>query len=84
MPRRKPSPELTSTAGELSRDMLTATATSGTTSPERSEDSFDLVSSGHTSATGDSGATHPHVKEASDGDDDGEDDDEDSAESDWE
>jgi hypothetical protein len=89
VPRREPSSGSASAARELSRDRLTATVTSGTTSPERSEDSFDLVSSGHTSATGDIIATHSHVKEASDGDDDGEDededeDDEDSAESDWE
>ena len=68
-----------------------AAVTSGTTSPERSEDSYDLVSSGRASATGDANAAHPHMKEASDEDSDEEDedededeDDEDSAESDWE
>ncbi len=88
VPRGEPSPGSASAARELSRDRLTAAVTSGTTSPERSEDSFDLVSSGHTSATGHASASHPHVKEASDdsdGDEDDEDeDDEDSAESDWE
>lgn len=87
VPKPEPSPGSTSATRELSRDRLTATLTSGTTSPERSEDSFDLVSSGHTSATGDVSATHPHLKEASDDDDDEEEDDEDdedSAESDWE
>ena len=88
VPRREPSLGPGSAAPELSRDGLTAAVTSGTTSPERSEDSFDLVSSGRTSATG---VTHPHATESSDGGDDGEededdddDDDENSAESDWE
>ncbi|KAH9062333.1 hypothetical protein EDB87DRAFT_1606425 [Lactarius vividus] len=94
VPRGEPSPGSASAARELSRDRLTAAVTSGTTSPERSDDSFDLVSSGHTSATGHTSANHPHVKEASsdddseeegeDGDDDDDGEDEDSAESDWE
>jgi hypothetical protein len=90
--RGEPSPRLASAARELSHDRLMAAVTSGTTSPERSEDSYDLVSSGHASATGDASAAHPHVKEASDDDsdeddedeDDEDEDDEDSAESDWE
>ncbi|KAH8976495.1 hypothetical protein EDB83DRAFT_2502286 [Lactarius deliciosus] len=100
LPRRVPSSGSAtgsaSAARELSRDRLTAAVTSGSTSPERSDDSFDLVSSGHTSATGHASANHPHMKEASsdgdsdeegeedDDDGDGDDDDEDSAESDWE
>ena len=85
--RGEPSPRLASAARELSHDRLMAAVTSGTTSPERSEDSYDLVSSGRASATGDANAAHPHMKEASDEDSDEEDedeDDEDSAESDWE
>ncbi|KAH9023134.1 hypothetical protein EDB84DRAFT_1509492 [Lactarius hengduanensis] len=95
LPRREPSSGSAtgsaSAAHELSRDRLTAAVTSGSTSPERSDDSFDLVSSGHTSATGHASANHPHMKEASsDGDSDEEreeeddDGDENSAESDWE
>jgi len=87
--RGEPSPRLASAARELSHDRLMAAVTSGTTSPERSEDSYDLVSSGRASATGDAGAAHPHMKEASDEDsgeedEDEDEDDEDSAESDWE
>jgi hypothetical protein len=87
--RGEPSPRLASAARELSHDRLMAAVTSGTTSPERSEDSYDLVSSGRASATGDASAAHPQMKEASDEDSDEEDeeedeDDEDSAESDWE
>ncbi|KAH8997648.1 hypothetical protein EDB86DRAFT_891397 [Lactarius hatsudake] len=93
LPRRVPSSGSAtgsaSAARELSRDKLTAAVTSGSTSPERSDDSFDLVSSGHTSATGHASANHPHMKEASSDGDSGEegeedDDDDDSAESDWE
>ena len=86
-PRGEPSPRLASAARELSHDRLMAAVTSGTTSPERSEDSYDLVSSGRASATGDASAAHSHVKEVSDDDSDEEEDDEDdeeSAESDWE
>ncbi|KAH9037049.1 hypothetical protein EDB85DRAFT_2142619 [Lactarius pseudohatsudake] len=90
LPRREPVLGVGHGVGQL-----TAAVTSGSTSPERSDDSFDLVSSGHTSATGHASANHPHMKEASsDGDsdeereeeDDDDDDggDEDSAESDWE
>ena len=92
VPRGEPSPRLANAARELSHDRLMAAVTSGTTSPERSEDSYDLVSSGHASTTGDANVTRPHVNEESDGDsgeeedDDGDDDDDDgeSAESDWE
>ncbi|KAH9161068.1 hypothetical protein EDB89DRAFT_809764 [Lactarius sanguifluus] len=96
LPRREPSMgSATGSASELSRDRLTAAVTSGSTSPERSDDSFDLVSSGHTSVTGHASANHPHTKEASsegdsdeegeeEDDDDDDDNDEDSAESDWE
>jgi len=77
----------------LSRDkLLGTTTTSGMTSPERSEDSFDIVSSGNVSAAGDVGATRVDRREPSDGDDDGgeedaeedDDDDDDDDESDWE
>ncbi|KAF8265350.1 hypothetical protein EI94DRAFT_1831256 [Lactarius quietus] len=88
VPRGEPSPRLASAVRELSHDRLMAAVMSGTTSPERSEDSYDLVSSGHASATGDASAAHSHVKEASDEDSDEEEgdegDDEESAESDWE
>jgi hypothetical protein len=63
-------------------------------SPQRSDDSFDIVSSGRASAAGDAGAVPVNAKEASDGDgDDGDDDDDDNdedeedegeEESDWE
>lgn len=88
--RGEPSPRLASATRELSHDRLMAVVTSGTTSPERSEDSYDLVSSGHASTTGDASAARPHVKEESDDDGDEDEDDEDdeedegSAESDWE
>jgi hypothetical protein len=83
----------------LNRDkLLDATTASGTTSPERSDDSFDIVSSGNVSAAGDVGATRVDRRESSDGNDDGgeedreEDDDDDEEEeeeeeedeSDWE
>jgi hypothetical protein len=61
-------------ANDISRNM----------SPQRSEDSFDIVSSGRASAVGDVGATPVNVKEASDGDDDDDEEDEDEEESDWE
>ena len=57
-------------------------------SPQRSDDSFDIVSSGRASAAGDAGAVPVNVKETSDGDDDDDDDDdeeeEEEEESDWE
>ena len=65
-------------------------------SPQRSEDSFDFVSSGHTSATGDVITAQANEEGTSDGDEDeedgdededeneGEDEDEDEEESDWE
>ena len=59
-------------------------------SPQRSDDSFDIVSSGRASAAGDAGAVPVNVKESSDGGDDDDDDDEeedgdgDGEESDWE
>ncbi|KAI0248129.1 hypothetical protein BJV78DRAFT_1239209 [Lactifluus subvellereus] len=72
----------------LNRVKVPPTATSGATSPQRSDDSFDFVSSGHTSVTGDASAAHAKAKEISDGDNDGEEQgsegDEDEDESDWE
>ena len=79
----------------LNRDkLLSATDPSGTMSPQRSDDSFDLVSSGHTSAAGDVSAVHANDEGTSDGDEDEEDEDEnenenedeeeDEEESDWE
>lgn len=58
-------------------------------SPQRSDDSFDIVSSGRASAVGDAGAVPVNVKETPDGDDDDDDDDDDEEEeeeeeSDWE
>ena len=57
-------------------------------SPQRSDDSFDIVSSGRASAAGDAGAVPVNVKETSDGDDDDDDDDDEEEEgeeeSDWE
>jgi len=60
-------------------------------SPQRSDDSFDIVSSGRASAAGDAGAVPVNVKESSDGGDDDDDDDDeeedgdgDGEESDWE
>jgi hypothetical protein len=74
----------------LNRDKVPAIATSGATSPQRSDDSFDFVSSGHTSVTGDASITHVKAKEIS-GSDNKEDEhrkedeaDEDADESDWE
>ena len=60
-------------------------------SPQRSDDSYDIVSSGHTSVAGDAGVAHVNEDRASsDGDEDDEDDDDedddddDEEESDWE
>ena len=54
-------------------------------SPQRSDDSFDIVSSGRASAAGDAGAVPVNVKETSDGDDDDDDEEEEGEEeSDWE
>lgn len=61
-------------------------------SPQRSDDSFDIVSSGRASAVGDAGAVPVNVKEVPDGDNDDDDDDdsdedeegEDEEGSDWE
>jgi hypothetical protein len=81
----------TPTAPVLNRDKLLGVAdASGTMSPQRSDDSYDIVSSGHTSAAGDAGATHANEDGTSDGDEDDEgdedeeDDDDDEEESDWE
>ncbi|KAI0291151.1 hypothetical protein BC826DRAFT_1023951 [Russula brevipes] len=87
--RLQPSPPAPPTAAVLNDEKrLNAPAMSGTTSPQRSDSSFDLVSSSHTSVAGDTSATHVSVKETSDGDDDEGDDDEeeeeDEEESDWE
>jgi hypothetical protein len=76
----------------LNRDQVPATIISGTMSPQPSDDSFDFVSSAHTSVTGDvASAAHARTKEGSGGDNDdkGEEDeedgdDEDEDESDWE
>ncbi len=84
-PKAEVSP--TPTAPVLNRDkLLGVTDASGTMSPERSDDSFDIVSSGHTSATGDVSTVHVNEDGTSDGDDDGDDDDDDDdeEESDWE
>ena len=77
------------TAPVLNRDKLPGiTDASGTMSPQRSDDSFDIVSSGRTSATGDTSATHVDGDGTSEGDDDDDDDDEEEEEeeeeSDWE
>jgi hypothetical protein len=88
----------TPNAAVLNRErLLSVTDASGTMSPQRSDDSFDIVSSGHTSATGDSSAAHVNEGGTSEGDEDeeeeeedeeeeeeDEDEDEDEAESDWE
>jgi|SRR6266850_2423343 len=71
------------TAPVLNRDrQQSANATSGSMSPQRSDDSFDIVSSGRASAAGDAGAAPVHKKETSDGDEDDEEDEDE--ESDWE
>ena len=85
-PKAEASP--TPTLSVLNRDKLLGVAdASGTMSPQRSDDSFDLVSSGHTSAA------HVSAEGTSDGDEDEEDEDEgdededgdeDEEESDWE
>jgi hypothetical protein len=62
------------------RQQSGANATSGSMSPQRSDDSFDIVSSGPASAAGDAGAAPVHTKAketSSDGDEDDEDEDED-------
>ena len=47
------------TAPVLNRDkLLGVTDASGAMSPQFSDDSFDIVSSGHTSVAGDAGAAH--------------------------
>jgi hypothetical protein len=80
----------TPTAPVLNRDKLLGVAdASGTMSPQRSDDSYDIVSSGHTSAAGDASAVHVNEDGTSDGDeededDDDDDDDDDGEESDWE
>jgi hypothetical protein len=80
----------TPTAPVLNRDkLLGVTDASGMMSPQRSDDSFDIVSSGHTSAAGDTSAAHVNEDGTSDGDeddedDDNDDDDDDDEGSDWE
>jgi len=78
----------TPTAPVLNRDkLLGVTDASGMMSPQRSDDSFDIVSSGHTSAAGDTSAAHVNEEGTSDGDEDDEDDDDDDDDeegSDWE
>ena len=76
----------TPTAPILNRDKpLGITDASGMMSPQRSDDSFDIVSCGHTSATGDASVAHVNEDGKPDGDDDDNDDrDEDEEESDWE
>lgn len=77
----------TPTAPVLNRDkLLGATDTSGTMSPQRSDDSYDIVSSSHTSTAGDASVARVNEDGTSDGDEDDEDDeDEDEEEeSDWE
>jgi hypothetical protein len=70
----------------LNRDKLPGvTDASGTMSPQRSDDSFDIVSSGRTSTTGDVSAAHVNEDGTSDGDEGEEDEDDDEEEeSDWE
>jgi hypothetical protein len=77
------------TAPVLNRDKLSGvTDAPGTMSPQRSDDSFDIVSSGRTSTTGDASAAHVDEDGTSDGDDDDDDDDDEEddeeEESDWE
>ena len=92
------SPQLA--APVLNRDkLIDATTMSGMTSPERSDDSFDIVSSANVSTAGDVGAARVDRREPSgddsgeeneeeeeddDGDGDDDDDDDDEDESDWE
>ena len=70
-----PLPTLTVPAPNRDK-LLAATDAPGMMSPQRSDDSFDLVSSGHTSAAGDANAVHINEEGTSDGDEDEEDDDE--------
>jgi hypothetical protein len=78
----------TPTAPVLNRDkLLSVIDASGTMSPQRSDDSYDIVSSGHTSVAGDGSAAHVNEDGTSDGDedeDDEDDDEDDEEESDWE
>ena len=75
----------TPTAPVLNRDkLLSVIDASGTMSPQRSDDSYDIVSSGHASTAGDANAAHVNEGGTSDGDDDDDDDDDDEEESDWE
>ena len=70
----------TPAAPVLNRDkLLGVTDASGTMSPQRSDDSFDLVSSGQTSTAGDASAVQVNEDGTSDGDED-----DDEEESDWE
>jgi len=89
-PKTQPSLPLP-TAPVLNRERQRSANTAGSMSPQRSDDSFDIVSSGRASAAGDAGAIPVNVKETPDGgedDDDDEDEDEEEEEegeeSDWE
>lgn len=84
-PKTQLSPPLP-TAPVLNRERQQSANTAGSMSPQRSDDSFDIVSSGRASTAGDAGAVPVNVKETSDGDDDDdeEEEDEDEEESDWE
>ncbi|KAN0107375.1 hypothetical protein V8E52_010206 [Russula decolorans] len=76
----------TPTAPVLNRDkLLSVIDAPGTMSPQRSDDSYDIVSSGHASTAGDANVAHVSEDGTSDGDDDDdEDEDDDEEESDWE
>ena len=75
-PKVEPLP--TPIAPALNRDkLLGATDPSGTMSPQRSEDSFDFVSSGHTSAAGDPSTVQAIEEGTSDGEEGEEDEGED-------
>ncbi len=75
----------TPTAPVLNRDkLLGVTDASGTMSPQRSDDSFDIVSSVHTSAAGDASVAHVNEEGTSDRNEDDENENEDEEESDWE
>jgi hypothetical protein len=68
----------TPTAPVLNRDkLLSVIDASGTMSPQRSDDSYDIVSSGHTSVAGDGSAAHVNEDGTSDGDEDEDDEDDD-------
>jgi hypothetical protein len=85
-PKGQLSPALP-TAPVLNRErQRSANTTTGSMSPQPSDDSFDIVSSGQASAVGDAGTAPVHTKGTSDGDDDDDDheEDEDEEESDWE